>query len=260
MTILRYRVPFGLKFYLMFPTMLWITSVLIFPFGRDLVELGLGVAAICAILWFNNAGYRIAYDDARLYMRGFGFWNRRLRWPAFHGIAFDDIALISMETDSPGPQGTRYVPGEYLEVVSSRAGDEDIWIYPQASASRIWQSCSPSCTAAARICCRRRWPNACGMQPSSSDPLRASRRGLLQMPPGIHDLVQHAHDDDGFPFDAIEYPMLTHAKAAKIGSYAAFRAEFGIVQQTAKHRLHRIEIADCPRHAEPLDAVIANVV
>lgn len=132
MTILRYRPPFGLLWMLGVPVGVWLFGATTFPIDRNYLTFGLSIAAFCAFFWFNNAGYRIAYDDARLYMRGFGFWNRRLRWPAFHGIAFDDIALISMETDSPGPQGTRYVPGEYLEVVSARAGDEDIWIYPQA--------------------------------------------------------------------------------------------------------------------------------
>lgn len=135
--ILRYRMPLQLKIILVLVGVVWFGPLLLLPsaagdfwFEVQIAAMG---SALMAFFWFNNAGYRVGYDDRRLYMRGMGFWNRRVRWPDFHSIAFDDIALIEGRTQNAGPPPeSRLVPHEYLAVVSARPEDEEVWIYPAA--------------------------------------------------------------------------------------------------------------------------------
>lgn len=135
--ILRYRLPIPLKIIFTATAIIWLLSASI-VFSRpdqlgEILQIGLIFLLPVAVLWFNNAGYRVGYDDQRLYMRSSNFWNRRVRWPDYHSIAFGDMALIEGRTQNAGPPPeTRLVPHEYLAVVSARPEDKEVWIYPAA--------------------------------------------------------------------------------------------------------------------------------
>lgn len=135
--VLRYRAPLELKIVLGFvavlPLLLTATAMVFQEQGWQAAQILPFFLALAAFFWFNNAGYRIGYDDRRLYMRSSNFWNRRVRWPDYHSIAYDDMALIEGRTQNAGPPpDSRLVPHEYLAVVSARPEDEEVWIQPGA--------------------------------------------------------------------------------------------------------------------------------
>lgn len=95
----------------------------------DVAMLFLGAAFI---FWLINLwplrGYRLGWDEERLYMRDQGF----KRWPFIRhdwvSIAYHDIAFIEEKFDSRGAAKVHFMPFETLEIYSKE--DEMIWIHP----------------------------------------------------------------------------------------------------------------------------------
>lgn len=81
-------------------------------------------------IYTNNSGYRIAWDDERVYMRDWGFRNVLFQRKPFKPIAYDDIVSMEGRFGKNTAAKSRFMPYEYLEIASRRPGEEDIWIYP----------------------------------------------------------------------------------------------------------------------------------
>lgn len=97
----------------------------------SLENLGLWLLLVgCPLfLYTNNSGYRIAWDEARVYMRNWGFRNVLFQRKPFHAIAYDDMLGMEGRFGNNAAAKSRFMPYEYLEI-ASRRDDEDIWIYP----------------------------------------------------------------------------------------------------------------------------------
>lgn len=133
--VLRYRMPLPLKLFLGLAGVCCLSPLVVLLSHPDKAWSVLQIIALGAVLmttvYVGHAGYRIGYDDARLYMRGPNPWNRRLRWPT-HSIALGDIAQIDVHASMGAPPASRQVAGEYLSVVSTRVEDQEIRIRPDA--------------------------------------------------------------------------------------------------------------------------------
>ena len=87
-------------------------------------------SSLALFLYTNNSGYRIAWDDDRVYMRNWGFRNLLFQRQRFHGIAYDDIMSMEGRFGNNAAAKSRFMPYEYLEIASRRPDEEDIWVYP----------------------------------------------------------------------------------------------------------------------------------
>ena len=134
-----YRMPIPLKIVLGLgvPIFLYIFygqvfSPEIFVSGQDLEGWAFIIiyGGLLLFLYTNNSGYRIAWDDERVYMREWGFRNVLFQRKAFHSIAYEDIVSVKGRFGNNAAVKSRFMPYEYLEITSRRTGEEDIWIYP----------------------------------------------------------------------------------------------------------------------------------
>lgn len=81
-------------------------------------------------MYMNNRGYRIAWDNERVYMRDWGFRNVLFQRQPYQAIAYDDIASMEGRTRRNPGAASRFMPYEYLEIASRNPDAKDIWIYP----------------------------------------------------------------------------------------------------------------------------------
>jgi len=82
------------------------------------------------LIYTNHSGYRIAWDDERVYMRNWGFWNFLFRRHRYHAMTYDEMASIEgSSAPNPGPPVTRLMPHQSLEIASGHSDVENISIY-----------------------------------------------------------------------------------------------------------------------------------
>lgn len=132
--LMGYKLPIPLKIALAVGIPIWMLPAWSALFDTHQYE----VAALCfflgggllLFLYTNNSGYRIAWDDERVYMRDWGFRNILFQRKPFKPIAFHDIKSIEGRFGPNALTKSRFMPFEYLEIASCRPGEEDIWIYP----------------------------------------------------------------------------------------------------------------------------------
>ena len=129
-----YKLPIPLKFVLGFgiSAILFVIQITIFDTHQYDVAAGMFFlgGGLALFLYTNNSGYRIAWDDERIYMRDWGFRNVLFQRKPFKPIAYDDIASMEGRFGNNAAAKSRFMPYEYLEIASRKLGEEDIWIYP----------------------------------------------------------------------------------------------------------------------------------
>lgn len=94
------------------------------------------LGGLLLFIYQNERGYRIAYDEERVFMRNWGFRNplfQRLDW---HSIAYRDMRSMEGQYSGGAPVKSKFMPFEYLEIQSVRQVEEDIWIYPLSLPNR----------------------------------------------------------------------------------------------------------------------------
>lgn len=140
--LMGYKVPTPLKIVLFFaiPIALLYADESIFHPERfekgysffSFENLGIWIILIAGPLFMyaNNRGYRLAWDDERVYMRDWGFRNMLFQRKRYQAIAYDDIVSMKGRTRRNPGAASRFMPYEYLEIASSHADDAAVWVYP----------------------------------------------------------------------------------------------------------------------------------
>ena len=131
--VLEYKTPTPLVIVLSIGIAVLLAGVASTLFYTHQYDVALGLASLLGglmgLLYANNRGYRIAWDDERIYMREWGFRDL-FRRGGFHSIRYEDISSIKGRTRSGAGAGSKLVPYEYLEVFSKYDNEETIWLYP----------------------------------------------------------------------------------------------------------------------------------
>ena len=137
--LMRYRLPIPLKIVLSLgvPVFLYMLYGQVFDPGmfvpgQDLEGWAFVIiyGSLLLFLYTNNSGYRIAWDDTRVYMREWGFRNLLFQRKRFHGIPYDEMLDMEGRFGNNAGAKSRFMPYEYLEITSSDPDESTIWIYP----------------------------------------------------------------------------------------------------------------------------------
>lgn len=81
-------------------------------------------------IYLNHSGYRIAWDDCRVYMRNWGFRNLLLQRHPYHAMTYSEmVKIVGGTAHSPGASVTKYMPYQSLKISSKYERVEDILIY-----------------------------------------------------------------------------------------------------------------------------------
>jgi len=132
--LIGYKLPVPLKIVLGFgvPVVLLVTWSAIFDTHQYDVAAGMFLlgGGLALLIYTNHKGYRIAWDDERVYMRNWGFWNFLFRRHRYHAMTYDEMASIEgSSAPNPGPPVTRLMPHQSLEIASGHSDVENISIY-----------------------------------------------------------------------------------------------------------------------------------
>jgi len=132
--LMGYKLPIPLKIVLGIgvPVMIVGTLSAIFQTRQyDVAAIFLFIGGGLALfIYTNNSGYRIAWDDKRVYMRDWGFRNLLFQRKPFRSIAYDDMVTMEGRFGNNAAAKSQFMPYEYLEIASSDPDAETIWIYP----------------------------------------------------------------------------------------------------------------------------------
>lgn len=132
--LMGYKLPIPLKIVLVIgvPVVLLVTWSAIFDTRQYDVAAGMFLlgGGLALFIYTNNSGYRIAWDDERVYMRDWGFRNVLFQRKPFRSIAYDDIVSMEGQFGTNAAAKSRFMPYEYLEIASNDPDEETIWIYP----------------------------------------------------------------------------------------------------------------------------------
>ncbi|WP_164119059.1 hypothetical protein [Sphingorhabdus sp. Alg239-R122] len=82
-----------------------------------------------------DRGYRLSWDDQRIYMRKWGYQSLFKRH-AEHSIDYDDIHMMEGQYKGNAGAKSMFMPFEVLMLYSKTDPDADIWIYPPSLKDR----------------------------------------------------------------------------------------------------------------------------
>lgn len=134
--IIKRKTPFPLLFYFLIGIPVILFGMYVCYIEHDYMS-GLGVlslgGSILGLLFLNDRGYQLAYDDGALYSRDWDFADvLKLKRSNWHNIAYKDIATMEGKFHPRSVGMASFVPFQFLEVRSNHRSEKDIWIYPEA--------------------------------------------------------------------------------------------------------------------------------
>lgn len=132
--LMGYKAPIPLKIVMVVGLPMWILPTFAALFETYQYD----VAALCFLLggslllfiYSNNRGYRVAWDNQRIYMREWGFRNLLFQRKPFHSIDYAEMVSINGKFGNNFGTKSRFMSYEYLEITSSDPDEATIWIYP----------------------------------------------------------------------------------------------------------------------------------
>ncbi len=131
---IRHKLPTPIKIVLSFglPVVVIGTLSAIFQTQQyDVAAIGFFfIGGLALLIYTNHSGYRIAWDDERVYMRDWGFRNLLFQRHPWHSMSYDEMQRMKGSSPpNPAPGVTRLMPYQVLEISSRDPDVEDVALY-----------------------------------------------------------------------------------------------------------------------------------
>lgn len=98
----------------------------------DMIFIMLLLSSLLMLIYMSNRGYRVAWDDSRVYMRKWGYRNLLLDRHPWTDIEFNKIHALEGKFRPQSIGLSSVVPYEYIEISSTEYGKEPIIIHPMS--------------------------------------------------------------------------------------------------------------------------------